>query len=295
MNFIGNCKNLIKLDLVGVNVNNIDILSTCPALQILHLIDVEDLVDISVITKLTYINEIVIYSNKLDICNISIFPCNLTILFLTGDRMNGNMRFTSKLQQLKLDFQHYANGLSFLNTNLIADNLIMLDLGGYILLEIQYIANCINLEDITLTGVTDNNARLFINLTKLKAVCIKDSSLTNLNKLRNCTQLIYLTLTNNLYLTDITAIGNFSLLENFYYENCPIITNFNILARCTNLVTVSLTSPNNVALSIFKRCQNLVHLYLNNTIISKEEILAACKQEDDDMPILISSEGYIMQ
>ena len=293
LDFLTNCVSLMKLTLIGINVDSVDPLITCKSLEEICITDADRLVDISALTRLSHLRILTICSENLDICNITTFPSRLEILQLTGKKMNGNIHFTSKLSQLKLDFRNYMNNLSFLNNKLVQDNLTMLSLDNFLLdIGIKYLMGCKELRFLLVGGVTNKNARVFTTLRKLRSICIKYSTFTNLNKLKNCTYIMYINLSDNPHLTDISGIGNFPLLQSIYCENCPKISNFYAFAQCPGLSSITLVNCGIVPLTAFKHCRDLNRLFIDNSIITKEQILNA--PDTEPRPILVRDDGYIL-
>jgi hypothetical protein len=292
LDFLQNCKSLTSIVLARFNLINVNPLSTCPCLERIRINRADNLVDISSLVQLSCIKSIAVFSEKLDITNIIAFPPTVVELKLFGKRMNGNVSFPSKMEELNLEFEEYIGVMSCLDSPLLRENLRVLSLEEFKLggEEEKHIAKLTKLEELHVSGVTGMNVHLFNNLIHLHTIGIYHSTIFSLDGLRNCSKVRNLRLSNNPGLVDIQGIKNFPLLEEVDFEVCPMIINIELVAECPKLIFAEFIRCGNIFPGRFKQCLNLERIRINGHNVTREQLLKY--GEEDVLPILVRSKNF---
>lgn len=280
--FLQNCRSLKIVLLSKVTVTDLTPLATCVSLEKIFITDTHNLRDISPIMTLPSIREITIFSAELDTSNISIFPSTLTCVRLSGKTMGGNFRFNSQMEEITFEFKTYKGKLSFLNTKLLRKSLTTLNLADYTLedAEEKHIAKLVNLQTVSLMEITKANIGLFTNLTKLEQISIWGINVSDLDELKNCTNVKSLFIFDGQHLSDIKAIKSFPFLNSVCCQNCPALTSVEYLAECPFLSEVSFVKCGITSFIPFKMWPYLQKIQINSRSLTKDELLTYSEKQE---------------
>lgn len=245
------CEKLDELVLINFWLNDYNFLSSCSSLKKLKL-HCNEIIHLTGLEKCTSLEELDITSSELeDISQLSSL-INLKRLRIESHKLKDitPLSSCSKLETLNLN-----------NTSVR---------------ELDHISLCTKLNRLMLQNTNVISLKPLVGLKELTYVNLLGTSIKNVNVCINWTKLVYLDLSDVVYLKSLKGLGRCSQLKYLYLDNTDIVSlegleNCKLLEtllceECTNLRDVS---------SLFNHTE-LRKLVLNKTIVRNVDFLSSC-------------------